>query len=160
MAKQLIIDKNFMQKRAQKIPPAMKDILDKVVVYRLVDRLITPFNKWPAFKMGIIDKDGNILRSIDTLTPEERREWGTFDVTCANIKRLMHTLPGGEGKMQTIDRAARLLSEEAAVNNVGGGKVAGAGVGPDGEPGVKKKKKSVIAMPMLRRTNLMRGKKS
>jgi hypothetical protein len=27
------------------------------------------------------------------------------------------------------------------VNNVGGGNIAGAGVGPNGEPGVKKKKK-------------------
>lgn len=159
MAKQVIIDKKFMQKRAQQIPPVMKDVLDKVVVYRLVDRLITPFNRWPAYKLGIIDKDGNILKTIDSLTPAEKREWGPFDVTCVNIKRLMHTLPGGEGKMQTIDRAAKLLSEEAAVNNVGDGKVAGVGVGPDGEPGKKKRRKSPIAMPMLRRNNLLRGSK-
>jgi hypothetical protein len=33
------------------------------------------------------------------------------------------------------------VAEEVPVNNVSGGKIAGAGVGPQGEPGVKKKKK-------------------
>jgi hypothetical protein len=32
------------------------------------------------------------------------------------------------------------MTEEVPANNVGGGAVAGLGVGPDGEPGVKKKK--------------------
>ncbi len=33
------------------------------------------------------------------------------------------------------------MGEDAPVNNAGGGQVAGIGVGPDGEPGVKKKRK-------------------
>lgn len=32
------------------------------------------------------------------------------------------------------------MNEEAPVNNVGSGNVAGVGVGPNGEPGFKKKK--------------------
>ena len=35
------------------------------------------------------------------------------------------------------------FNEEVPANNVGGGAVAGLGVGPDGEPGVKKKKNKV-----------------
>ena len=35
------------------------------------------------------------------------------------------------------------MSEEVPTNSVGGGAVAGIGVGPDGEPGVKKKKNKV-----------------
>jgi hypothetical protein len=33
------------------------------------------------------------------------------------------------------------VKEDVPVNNVGGGQIAGAGVGPQGEPGIKKKKK-------------------
>jgi len=32
------------------------------------------------------------------------------------------------------------VDEEAPTNSIGAGKIAGAGVGPDGEPGVKKTK--------------------
>lgn len=37
----------------------------------------------------------------------------------------------------------KTLREEVPTNNVGSGKIAGAGVGPQGEPGVPRKKKKV-----------------
>lgn len=39
------------------------------------------------------------------------------------------------------------LKEDAPVNAVGGGQIAGTGVGPQGEPGVKKVKRKV--MPLM-----------
>jgi hypothetical protein len=42
------------------------------------------------------------------------------------------------------------LKEEVPVNNVGTGNIAGIGVGPQGEPGVKKKKK-IIPFSMFTR---------
>jgi hypothetical protein len=39
----------------------------------------------------------------------------------------------------------KLQNEEVAVNAAGAGNVAGLGVGPQGEPGVKKKKKNVMS---------------
>ena len=48
--------------------------------------------------------------------------------------------------MQTAaDYMATEMSEEVAVNSAGAGNIAGIGVGPDGEPGVKKKKKNVMS---------------
>lgn len=38
----------------------------------------------------------------------------------------------------------KVQKEEAPVNNVGSGNIAGLGVGPQGEPGVPKKKRKVI----------------
>lgn len=43
------------------------------------------------------------------------------------------------------------VSEEAPANCVGGGSIAGAGVGPQGEPGVNQRKPSVIIGQLLRR---------
>ena len=44
-----------------------------------------------------------------------------------------------------------LVNEDAPTNNVGGGQVAGLGVGPKGEPGVNKKKKLISFISFVRR---------
>ena len=38
------------------------------------------------------------------------------------------------------DNKCKPIQEDAPVNAVGGGQIAGVGVGPQGEPGIKKKK--------------------
>jgi hypothetical protein len=54
-----------------------------------------------------------------------------------------------KGINQAVDK---LTKEEAPVNAVGGGNIAGLGVGPQGEPGVyKKKKKDLVISPMEKR---------
>jgi hypothetical protein len=50
-----------------------------------------------------------------------------------------------------VDDKGILVQEDAPVNNVGGGNIAGVGVGPAGEPGINKKKKKTIVMGMLKR---------
>lgn len=46
-----------------------------------------------------------------------------------------------------------LVNEDAPTNSVGGGQVAGLGVGPKGEPGVNKKKKMLPFISFVRRKN-------
>lgn len=48
-------------------------------------------------------------------------------------------------------KITKKLKEEAPVNNVGGGEIAGAGVGAKGEPGVPKKVQKKRVSNMLRR---------
>jgi len=43
------------------------------------------------------------------------------------------------------------LKEDVAVNNIGGGNIEGAGIGPNGEPGVKKKRKRKLVMAFMKR---------
>jgi len=48
----------------------------------------------------------------------------------------------GSGLTAAIDRLSKHVNkEDAPVNNAGGGQVAGIGVGPQGEPGIQKKRK-------------------
>ena len=49
----------------------------------------------------------------------------------------------------TTDNKCKPIQEDAPVNAVGGGQIAGLGVGPQGEPGVTKKKKKVIPFAMF-----------
>jgi hypothetical protein len=45
----------------------------------------------------------------------------------------------------------KFRKEDAPANNVGGGNIAGVGVGPAGEPGIKKKKKVASFISFMRR---------
>ena len=40
---------------------ASTGVVDLFVVYQFIKRLATPFNKWDAYKTGVIDERGNIL---------------------------------------------------------------------------------------------------
>lgn len=50
--------------------------VDLVITYRVVKLLVTPFEKQDAFKLGIIDKDGNVLKKYKTLqTRAEKKSY-------------------------------------------------------------------------------------
>ena len=51
----------------------------------------------------------------------------------------------------TTDMICKPIREDAPVNAVGGGQIAGVGVGPNGEPGVNKKKKTVSFISFIKR---------
>ena len=41
--------------------------VDLLIAYRVIKMLVTPFEKLPAFKYGIIDKDGKVLKKYKTI---------------------------------------------------------------------------------------------
>lgn len=152
----------------------MSKIADAYLVYNLVKRLITPFEKWEAFKLGIIDKEGKVLKTRSELTAKEQDAWGYFDIAVANLKKILGKLPGGktrlasyaaamflfkEQKNYTIDQLDQLAedfikqNEDVAVNNVQLGNIAGVGIGAQGEPPGK----AAILKALLKRKKLNVG---
>jgi hypothetical protein len=150
-------------------------VLDIFLTYQFLRRLTTPFEQWEAYKLGIIDADGNVLKKRKNLnTLEEKAAWGYFDIMVTNLKRLIEKLPGGKARIATFAAALLLLREQRNINskqlleqkfneylliaeatvkedegglpanNVGGGNIAGVGVGPQGEPPGKLKKKTKL----------------
>ena len=50
--------------------------VDLVITYRVIKLLVTPFTKQEAFKFGIIDKDGKVLRKNKSLkTRAEKKSY-------------------------------------------------------------------------------------
>ena len=49
------------------------------------------------------------------------------------------------------DNKCKPMQEDAPTNSVGGGQIAGLGVGPQGEPGIKRKKKVASFISFMRR---------
>jgi len=47
--------------------------IDLLITYRIIKLLVTPFEKQEAYKYGIIDKDGKVLRKTkDLKTAKEK----------------------------------------------------------------------------------------
>ena len=87
-------------------------MIDYYLVYRFIKGLTTPFSEWDAFKYGIIDADGIILKSRKNLnTSKERDSFTLYDVLMLNIKKLLHKLPGGNTKLASYAAALFLIKE-------------------------------------------------
>ena len=54
-------------------------------------------------------------------------------------------------KLNTDKKCKPMQKEDAPVNAVGGGQIAGVGVGAQGEPGVKKKNKTASFISFIKR---------
>ena len=64
--------------------------VDLVITYRVVKLLVTPFEKQEAFKYGIIDKDGKVLKKSKTLKLEkERKAYTLLHRFVFNLKRIL-----------------------------------------------------------------------
>lgn len=142
-----------------------KGVVDIALIYSFLKRLVTPFNQWDAYKIGMIDASGKVIVSKKDRTPEQDKSWGYFDRLVANLKKLLEKIPGGKTRIASFAAALLLIREQNIDENdlnlleekllhymneaqfiseemtAGSGAVAGIGVGPDGEPGVPKKRR-------------------
>jgi len=90
----------------------MQRLVDLYIVFQLVKKLTTPFNKTEAFKRGIIDAAGNVLRPHKTLTDtKDKAAWTWLDILMNNLKRLLAKIPGGQSAFFTYAMAFWLLKE-------------------------------------------------
>lgn len=86
--------------------------VDLYTTYHFVKRLVTPFNKWDAYKLGIIDETGQQLKHrADLKSDKEKAAYGFSDLLAANLKRLLAKVPGGDKTISTYAAALLLLKE-------------------------------------------------
>ena len=65
-------------------------VVDIFMVYQFLKRLATPFEKWDAYKEGIIDKQGNILmKKRERQTLDQKAAFKIFDLMILRLKRLL-----------------------------------------------------------------------
>ena len=94
--------------------------IDLFVTYRFIKLLVTPFDKTPAFKLGIIDKDGNRLKEKTVArgmqptqlnTIEEKSAYTILHKLVFNIKKIFGKVPGLRTKLGTYAAALFLLKD-------------------------------------------------
>ena len=86
--------------------------IDFLITYRVVKLLVTPFEKQEAFKTGIIDKDGKVLKKYKTLkTEKERKSYTLLHRFVFNLKRILGKVGLGS-KLGSFAVALALLIRE------------------------------------------------
>ena len=86
--------------------------VDLLIAYRVIKMLVTPFDKQPAFKYGIIDKNGKVLKKYNTIKGTlEKRSYTVLHRFVFNLKRLL-AKAGIKGKLGSFAVAAALLLQE------------------------------------------------
>ena len=86
--------------------------IDLVITYRIIKLLVTPFERQEAYKQGIIDKDGNVLKKYRTLkTTKEKQSYTILHRFVFNLKRILKRVGLG-GRLGSFAVALALLLRE------------------------------------------------
>ena len=94
--------------------------IDLFVTYRFIKLLVTPFDQTPAFKLGIIDKDGNrvmektVSRGMQPtvlIGDEKKSAYTILHKLVFNIKKIFGKVPGLRTKLGTYAAALFLLKD-------------------------------------------------
>ena len=146
----------------------MAQLINIATAIYFLKKLNTPFTSTEAYRLHLIDANGKRTH-VPIVTPQQKAAWSYFDIMVNNLKKIIALAPGGNSKLARIAASLLLLKEEQIdleneklletmfyetydrvvnhkitedgepVNNAGSGNIAGIGVGPQGEPGIRPK---------------------
>ena len=92
--------------------------IDLFVTYRFLKLLTTPFEKTDAYKLGIIDEDGNRIMQkgvkkpeVELVTSEQKNAYTILHKLVFNIKKIFAKVPGLRTKVGTYAAALFLLKD-------------------------------------------------
>jgi len=83
---------------------------------RFLRLLTTPWNKTNAYKEGIIDDKGKVIKKPET--SKERAVYNTFHRLVYNLKRLLNKVPFGKSTVASYAAALFLIKEESNMSDV------------------------------------------
>lgn len=90
----------------------MSRIVDNLIAMKIVKMITQNFEDTEAFKLGIIDHQGNNIRKMNTLTTAQERDAYTYlNRLVFNMKKILNRLPGGENRMKSLVGALWLVKE-------------------------------------------------
>ena len=94
----------------------MSALADTYITYRIIKILVTPWKEQEAYKHGIIDNKGKVLKKAKELTGKEKDSYTVLIRFVFNLKRLLNQIPGGKSKFGSYGAAAVLLLREEEEN--------------------------------------------
>jgi hypothetical protein len=87
-------------------------LVDLFLVYQFIRRLATPFTEWEAYKQGVIDSEGNIIKNkSERRTRGEIESFRIFDLMILKLKKLLAKVPGGSSRIASYAAALWLIRE-------------------------------------------------
>lgn len=90
---------------------------DYAMAIRIIKYLWQGFDQTDAYKLGIIDAEGALLKSPETV--EEKSAYSPFVRLVLNLKKLIAKVPGGQSKIGSMIAAYALMRESVATEEEG-----------------------------------------
>ena len=96
------------------------NIITSFTLYKFLDALTTPFTQTEAYRLHIIDANGNILKPLETLNAREKAAFNEFYRLVFSLKRLLVKIPDPEirSRLSNITSAVKLIAEQCG--SIGG----------------------------------------
>jgi hypothetical protein len=79
--------------------------VDNAIALRIIYLLTKPFTDWKAYKEGIIDGNGRVIKKANS------DNWTMLHRLCARLKMILATIPGGGSRLATAIAAYMLVKE-------------------------------------------------
>ena len=93
--------------------PVLSKAADYYLTYRFIKTLTTPFDDTEAYKLGIIDDEGNILKQMKELkSKEEKKAYGYFERMIWNLKKIIEKIPLVNIGFRNVASASLILLRE------------------------------------------------
>jgi hypothetical protein len=89
----------------------MSRAIDLIITYRVVKMLITPFNKFEAYKLGFIDDEGKVLVKMKDVKGTPRKHYTMLHRFVFNLKRILKKVGLGS-RLGSFAVALALLIKE------------------------------------------------
>ena len=89
----------------------MSRAIDLIITYRVVKMLVTPFEKFEAYKRGIIDADGKVLVKFREVKGSDRKHYTMLHRFVFNLKRILKKVGLGS-RLGSFGVALALLIKE------------------------------------------------
>jgi hypothetical protein len=92
----------------------LKNIVTSFTMYKFLDTLTMPFIMTDAYRLGIIDAQGNVLKNVQHLNPTEKSAYNEFYQLVFSLKRLLLKVPDPSVRagLTSVTSALRLISEQ------------------------------------------------
>ena len=84
-------------------------VVDSIIALRIVYLLTVPFNKTDAYKLGLIDENGNKIKNAET--SDEKNATSMLHRLVWNIKKVFALVPGGKTRIGSLVAAYMLVRE-------------------------------------------------
>tara|TARA_B100001250_G_scaffold408584_1_gene431257 strand:- start:1146 stop:1619 length:474 start_codon:yes stop_codon:yes gene_type:complete len=89
----------------------MSRAIDLIITYRVVKMLVTPFTKFKAYELGIIDEKGKSLRKMKEVKGSEKKHYTMLHRFVFNLKRILQKVGLGS-RLGSFAVALALLIKE------------------------------------------------
>lgn len=88
---------------------------DTFYAFRFLRLLTTPWEKTGAFKAGLLDKEGKLIKRPET--DDEKSKYNLFHRLVFNIKRTLNKIPLGKSTIASYLAALYLLKEHTGLSD-------------------------------------------